>query len=403
MRENPHLRLAVVSTWPPKACGIAGFSQQLTEALLALDPQEASLDFKVIALADPADKLDYGNEVRVILQKEDLASLERAAAWINASGANVVSLQHEFGLWGGFDGQFVLRFLDLLRIPVVTTLHTVPFSTHAFDRVGRLRLLGEIIRRSAHLVTFLPIARDFIIEHFQCDPEKVAMQWHGAPAYPLLDRDHAKRLLGLSGHTVLSTLGLLTRFKGLDDALAAFQVLAADHPDLIYLVLGRPHPAEPESFYSGLRRRAEALGLADRIRFVDHYLTEDEVERYLAATDIYVTPYHDLSQISSGTLTRALAAGRLCVATPYAYAEAVLSRDVGVLAPAHSPAALAAALQPLVADSALRAAYEERARAFGRDLHWTQIAPQYAAIAARVALPDPAPADQPPTAGRLVS
>jgi glycosyltransferase involved in cell wall biosynthesis len=380
--QLPHLRIAVVSTWPPKVCGIARFSRDLCTALVDLDPHRVSVDYKVLALTDPGDQLTFGKEVRVVIPQEDLAAIERAAAWINASGANVVSLQHEFGIWGGFDGAFVLPFLDHLHIPVLTTFHTVPFSDHAFDREGRLHLLGEIIKRSGHLVTFLPQARDFLLAHYALDPARVTMQWHGAPSYPLHDRDEAKQALGLSGRLVISTMGLLNRFKGIDVALEAVQTLAGEYPDLLYLILGQPHPAEPEGFYPALRSAVQRLGIGGQVRFVDHFLSEQEIEQYLAATDIYVTPYRDMSQISSGTLTRALAAGRLAVSTPYPYATEALRNGVGVLTPVSDPAALAETLRPLVADAHLREQYDQRAREFAAVLRWDRVATEYAALAA---------------------
>lgn len=377
-----YLRLAVVSTWPPKTCGIGVFAADLMEVVrLPAHP----VDVKVLAIVDPADRLEFDNDVRVTLQREDLDSVQRAADWINASGADLVNLQHEFGIWGGFDGAFVVPFLAALRVPVLTTLHTVPFNAHAFNRAGRLEILREIVRRSAHLVTFLPVARDFLIEHYNLDPARVSVLWHGAPAYPPLDRTAAKQELGLEGRTVLSTLGLLNRFKGIEDALQALAELVRDDPALLYLVLGRPHPAEPASFVPSLRALAARLHLDAQVRFVDRYLDEEEVQRYLAATDLYLTPYHDMTQISSGTLTRALAAGRLAVSTPYPYAQAALAEGRGVLVPSADPAALAAALRPLLADPALRDAYEARARAFGAALHWDRVAPQYVEIAFRAA------------------
>lgn len=380
--EERYARLAVVSTWPPKTCGIATFAQQLLDAVrLPTFP----IDVKVLALTDPNDRLDFDNDVRVVIQREDLASLERAAEWIAASGADVVNLQHEFGLWGGFDGAFVVPFLERVQVPVLTVLHTVPFNAHAFNRAGRLELLGEIVRRSAHLITFLPVAREFLIERYSLDPARVSVLWHGAPAYPPLDRLAAKQELGLEGRTILTTLGLLNRFKGIDDALQALAELVAEEPTLVYLVLGRPHPAEPASLVPNLRRLANELGLGSHVRFVDHYLTEEEIQRYLAATDVYLAPYHDLSQTSSGTLTRALAAGRTAVATPFPLAQTALADGRGALAPPRDPPALAAALRPLITGPALRAAYERRARAFGEELHWDRVAPRFTELVFRAA------------------
>jgi glycosyltransferase involved in cell wall biosynthesis len=306
-----------------------------------------------------------------------LTSLRRVAAYVNACGADVVSLQHEFGLWGGFDGEFVVRFLDRLRVPVVATLHAVPLANSTFNRENRLRLLVEIGRRVERLIVFLPAARDFLVETLGVEAGRVSIIPHGAPDYAAVDRRAARARLGVEGRRVLSTFGLLTRFKGIEDALRALPPLVAEFPDLIYLVLGRSHPYEPPEFYPGLRRLAGELGLADHVRFVDRFLPEEELAEALVASDIYLTPYHDLAQVSSGTLTFALSAGCCCVATPYLYARDALADGRGVLVPPSDAAALTAALRPLLADERRREQYRAAAAAYGVTLHWPRIGRRY--------------------------
>jgi glycosyltransferase involved in cell wall biosynthesis len=372
--EHQSPKILFISTWLPKTCGIATYSHDLAAALAAADPR---VDYRVVAINDPGDRFAYPHLVRQQLDKEELGSLRRGAAYANASGADVVSLQHEFGLWGGFDGEFIVRFLDRVRVPVVATLHTVPLVESAFNRPNRLRLLGEIGRRVTRLVTFVEPARDYLLGALDLPAERVSIIPHGAPDFGHVDRAAARTRLGLDGRRTLCTFGLLNRFKGIEDALRALPPLVAAFPDLLYLVLGRPHPYEPPGFYPGLRALADDLGLAGHVRFDDRFLSDAEVADALVASDIYLTPYADLAQISSGTLTFALSAGCCCVSTPYLYAQHALAGGRGLLVPPADPAALTAALRPLLADEALRDRYRAAAAEYGATLHWRRIGRRY--------------------------
>jgi glycosyltransferase involved in cell wall biosynthesis len=370
----PSLKLLVISTYPPKACGIGTFTQALLTGIVEGDGRT---DYRVVAIDDPEDQFSYEWVVRQRIQKEELTSLERVAAYVNACGADAVSIQHEFGIWGGFDGEFVLPFLDRLRVPVIVTLHSVPLTRSSFNRDNRVRIAGEMARRAAHVVTFVPEARDFLVTTCGVPADKVSVIWHGAPLFATDRADVARRELGLEGRRVVSTFGLLTRFKGLEYAIRALPPLLPQYPNLLYLLLGRPHPAEPLTFLPALRQLVERLGLTDHVRFVDHYLTDQEIGDYLAATDVYLTPYLDETQISSGTLTYALSAGKCVVSTPYVYARSTLTDDRGTLVPFASSEAITEALDRLLGDDVLRAGYAARARAFGEQLAWPVVASRF--------------------------
>jgi len=316
-----------------------------------------------------------------------LSDLWRAAEYINASGADVVSLQHEFGLWGGFDGEFILPFLDRLRVPVVVTFHTVPLTASTFGRANRLRVLAEIADRVAHIVTFLPVARDYLIDTLGLDPAQISVIPHGAPPFDLTQRPAARLRLGVDERLVLTTFGLLSRFKGLEGAIRALPPLVAEYPALLYVIAGQPHPYEPADFFPGLQRLVEELGLTEHVRFDTHFLGDAELADTLLATDIYLTPYRDLAQVSSGTLTFALSAGCCCVSTPYVYARTVLADGRGILVPPEDPAALTATLRPLLADAGRRATYAAAAARYGAALHWPLIGGRYLDTLAAHALP----------------
>lgn len=373
----PSLKLLVVSTYPPKACGIGTYTHDL---LLGIVEGDGRTDYRVVAIDDPEDHFSYDWVVRQRIQKEELSSLERVAAYANASGADAVNIQHEFGIWGGFDGEFVLHFLDQLRIPVVITLHSVPLTRSSFNRENRTRIAGEMARRAAHVVTFVPEARAFLIDTCGVRAEKVSVIWHGAPPFPTDREAVARRELHLEGRLVVGTFGLLTRFKGLEYAIHALPPLVQRYPSLVYLLLGRPHPAEPETFMPALHELVERLGLSDHVRFVDHFLSDQEIGDYLAATDVYLTPYLDETQISSGTLTYALSAGKCVVSTPYVYARSVLAEGRGTLVSFANSESITQALETLLGDETLRAGYAARARAFGKNLAWPVVASQFVNI-----------------------
>ena len=352
--------------------------------MLAANPQ---LDYRVVAINDPGDAFTYPPVVRQQLERESLTSLRDIAAYVNASGADVVSLQHEFGLWGGFDGEFIIPFLDRLRLPVVATLHAVPLAESTFNRGNRLRLIAEIAQRVQHLVVFLPDARDYLIDGLGIQADTISVIPHGAPVFDLTRRDGARERLDVSDRLVLTTFGLLSRFKGIEDAIRALPPLVEACPRLLYLVLGRPHPYEPADFYPGLQRLVAELGVEEHVRFVDRFLDDEELADALVATDIYLTPYRDLAQVSSGTLTFALSAGCCCVSTPYVYARHALADGRGVLVPPEDPVALTRALLPLLADAKLRERYGRAAGEFGAALHGPEIGRRYLETLEAHALP----------------
>lgn len=378
------LKILFLSTWLPKPCGIATYSHDLVGALLRAEPQT---DYRVVAIDDPGDAFTYHQLVRRHFDREDLAALAGVADYINASGADVVSLQHEFGLWGGFDGEFIIPFLDRLEIPVVATLHSVPLAASTFNRQNRLRVIAEIARRVARLVVFIPEVRAELVDVLGLDATRIDVIPHGAPAFDRAARPAARERLGVAGRTVLTTFGLLSRFKGLEDAIRALPPLVAEFPELLYLILGRPHPFEPPEFYPALTELVAELGLGEHVRFDERFLGDAELADALLATDIYLTPYHDLGQISSGTLTFALSAGCCCVSTPYIYARAVLADGRGVLVPPTDPGALAAALRPLLAEPERRAGYATAAAEYGATLHWPRVGAQYLELLGSAALP----------------
>ncbi len=372
-REPP--TVALVSTYPPRECGIATFTRDLSRSL-----REAGLRTWVVAMDEEGAGYAYGPEVRVQIHEDALEEYRAAADAINRSDAHVVNLQHEFGLFGGEWGEHVLEFVERLARPLVVTLHTVLPDPPPRAR----RVVRALCRRAAAVVVMSPSAVDLLEARYGVPRTRVHVVWHGVPTIEPVPREEAKRRLGLEGRLVVSTFGLVSPGKGIEDVLEALPGVAQRYPQVLYLVLGETHPnvrrREGERYRNMLLEKVRALNLSRHVRFQNRYLRDEEIVAYLQATDVYVTPYHNPDQIVSGTLSWALAAGCAVVSTPYRYAVDVLSDGRGVLVPFQDPHALAQALEELLGDPQRRARLGERAYAASLPMRWPRVAARYAAL-----------------------
>jgi len=364
------ISIALVATCPPRQCGIATFSSDLARSIRAADPT-ASVSWA--AIDNPRLVQSYGPEVRWKIEQGNPASYQAAAQALNASDVDVVALQHEFGLYGAWNGGFVDHlepFLRVLRKPLVTTLHTVLPEPHPSQR----RAIQRIGDKSTNVVVMAETARRLLVREYGVPVSRIRVIPHGVPPMPAVDREQAKANLGIAGHTVVATFGLVDPRKGLEYAIRAMQAVVADHPDALYLILGRTHPefvrTSGESYRTELTTLVESLGLAENVRFIDRYLTNEDVVAYLRATDVYVTPYLDPNQITSGTLAYALGAGRAIISTPYLHAAEVLAEGRGILVDFRSEQALADGLKRVLGDPSLRTQLEDSAYAYGRQTFW---------------------------------
>ncbi|BAS28862.1 glycosyltransferase family 4 protein [Limnochorda pilosa] len=369
-----------VSTYPPRQCGIATFTRDLIQGLQRATPA-GTVRARVLAMGDGA-RYPYPSEVAREIPEADPAAYPEAARVINAS-CDVVSLQHEYGIFGGEHGAHVLHLIRALERPLITTLHTVLPDPNRQE----LRILQELARRSERVVVMSRAALPILAQRYRVPVSKIRLIRHGAPSLPF--DPTAKARLGLEGRMVVSTFGLIGPGKGLEYAIEAVGRLRIVHPEVLYLVLGRTHPRLLTGEGSGYRRRLEErvrdLHLEDHVRFVDRFLSRGEIALYLSATDAYLTPYPGRNQISSGTLTYALAAGRAIVSTPYLYAQDVLGDGRGLLVPFSDADALAGGLQRLLEEPGLLQTLQHRARAFGKQLSWPAVAMQYLDVFREVA------------------
>ena len=364
-------RIAMLSTYAPRQCGIATFAQDLVESIAKARP-DAEI---VVAGMNDGRVYDYPEHVRLSIDQDDLDAYEAAADALNRLDIDILSVQHEFGIYGGPAGSYLLALLRRVRAPVVTTLHTV-LETFTPEQEA---VIEELVALSSTVVVMSERAVRFLVAQ-GVPQEKITFIPHGIPDIGF-DRDTEKARLGLAGRAMILTFGLLSPNKGIETAIRALPAVVRDVPDLTYLVLGATHPnvraAHGEAYRDEMRQLAADLGVADHVRFDNRFADAADVRRAIAAADIYLTPYLSREQITSGTLAYAVGSGKAVVSTPFWYAEELLADDRGVLVPFRDPEALGLALGRLLRHPDERAAMEARALDYGRDMHWPNIARLY--------------------------
>ena len=370
-------KVCLVGTSPPRRCGIATFTDDLRVALTAARPQAPAVQ---VALTDVAGAYAYGPDVVFEVQAAQRSDYRTAAAFLDSSDVDVVCVQHEFGIFGGPAGRHLEELLDHVHAPVVTTLHTVLAHPSPELRAATRR----VAERSDMLVVLAEQAVQLLVDGCGIDPAQVRVIPHGAPEAPELDQDEAKKSVGLVGRTVLLTFGLLGPDKGIEVVLEALPAVVRQDPTVIYAVLGATHPHvlrdHGDVYREALQERVRELGLSDHVVFVDRYVELEELCRYLAASDVYLTPYHGTEQIVSGTLAYAVGMGCAVVSTPYPYARELLADGRGLLFPFGDSALLGSTLHALLGNDTERTAMAGRAREHGRSMTWPAVAAAYSAL-----------------------
>jgi len=371
------LSTAYLSTYPPRECGIATFCEDLISSTVLSEGAGAP---SVFAMESTDEPRDYACPVQGVVHELDEGQYEEAAGSINESRAACVSIQHEFGIFGGLHGRGLFRFLERIRKPVVTTLHTVIPAPEPDMRTN----LRKLASRSQRLVVMNAYAVGILQRDYGIDRQKVSLVHHGALPPSLEGRSGAKERLNLTGRRVLSTFGLVARGKGLQYAIRALPDIVRRHPEVCYLIVGQTHPgvqrAEKESYREDLLNLVSDLHLNEHVRFVNRYVTKREIVRFLAATDIYVTPYLNPHQITSGTLAYALAAGTAVVSTPYLYARFLLGGRRGRLVDFRSPALIAETVNHMLEHPDETKALQHRARLYGQQMYWPAVGSRYLSL-----------------------
>ncbi len=369
-------RIAFVGNYLPRECGIATFTTDLCTAL-ATEFGDGRLF--AIPVNDPDSSYEYPEQVRLELEQEDLASYEQAAEFLNFNGNDIVCLQHEYGIFGGAAGRYILTLLRKLKMPLVTTFHTVLREPDPNQRI----VLEEIAQLSDRLVVMSELAAQLLRDVYAVPAGKIDVIPHGVPDLPFMDPNYFKDKFGTEGKSVLLTFGLLSPNKGIENVIRALPAILARQSNVVYIVSGVTHPhirrREGERYRESLQALAEQLGVSDHLILNNRFVSAEELVEHVGAADIYITPYRQEAQVVSGTLAIALGAGKAIVSTPYWHAKELLADKRGVLVPFENPDAIAMEVIALLENDAERHAMRKRAYLHSRGTTWPKTAKAYMA------------------------
>ncbi|MBI2587343.1 glycosyltransferase [Candidatus Amesbacteria bacterium] len=368
------VRALYISTYIPRKCGLATFTKDLTNAINLLNPlalaEIAAMDNQISA------GLRYPHEVKFRLRQEVKEDYGQVVDYVNESGqVDILVIQHEFGIFGGENGDYILELVEKIQKPLVITLHTVLAKpTPKMKEV--IRRLGK---KAEYVVVMLEAAAEMLKNRYHLDKRKVIVIPHGVPDFPRLT--DGKKKLGLQGKVVMTSANLVSRSKGLEYVIAAMPEILIHIPELVYFVVGETHPVvkstEGEKYRHKLKKMAKDLNLGPHVRFVNTYLPLQKLINYIGASDIYITPYLDPQQAASGSLAYAIGAGKACISTPYLYAREIFNLGCGKLVPFADSQAIARTVVETWTDKPSRLECEEKTYALGRTMTWYYVGHQY--------------------------
>ncbi len=375
MEEDSKIRkIAFVGDHLPRKCGIATFTSDLLVAVAAAHPQSQCFS---VSVNDIPGGYEYPEVVRFEIEEQDLSSYLRAADFLNISDVDIVCLQHEFGIFGGTAGGHILALLRELRMPVVVTLHTILREPKADQR----RVMHELVALSTRLVVMTERGRQMLQEIYQAPPAKIDLIPHGIPDVGFVDPTHFKDQFGVEGRVVLLTFGLLSPNKGIEYVLNALPHILAEFPDVVYIVLGATHPHELREHGEAYRLSLEILAKKNKLEknviFYNRFVELENLKEFIGAADLYITPYLNEAQITSGALAYTFGAGKVVVSTPYWHAAELLAEDRGVLVPFGDAPAIAREVIGLLRDDTRRHAIRKNAYKLGREMVWSNVARLY--------------------------
>lgn len=388
----PLSRIALIGNALPRRCGIATYTTHVHDALLGRFP---ALAVDLYAMNDPGGRYDYPDSVTGVIRQEEIGDYLRTARRIEARGAELVWVQHEFGIFGGPAGAHLLALLERLSVPIAVTLHSVVSRPSAAQR----KAMARLVRVADSLIVMAEKGRAILKATYGVPDRKIAVIPHGVPDRAFVEPGLAKPAAGLAGRKTLLTFGLISPNKGLETMIEAMPEIAAAHPDALYVIAGATHPhliaREGERYRDSLKALAARRGVSAHVRWVDNFLDQESLLDLIAAADVYVTPYLDLGQITSGTLSYAVALGKPVVSTPYHHAAEIIGPGNGILAAPGEPAGFAAAVNRLFGDEELRLDMARSAYALGRAMIWRRnveaaMAEFAACVAAESSPPAPA-------------
>jgi glycosyltransferase involved in cell wall biosynthesis len=374
-------RIAVIGNYLPRHCGIATFTTDLCAAISA---EYGNARLLALPVNDTEQGYDYPARVRWSLAQDDVKSYQDAAEFLNFNNIDMVCLQHEYGIFGGPAGSHILHLLRGLKMPVVTTLHTVLRKPNP----DQMLVMEEIAELSDRLIVMSQLSSQFLQEIFKVPSSKIDLVPHGVPDLPFLDPNFYKDRFGVEGKAVLLTFGLLSPNKGIENVIQALPQILSKHSNVVYIVAGATHPhvlrREGDKYRASLQALAKEMGVESQVIFHDRFVSPEEMAEFIGAADIYITPYLHEAQVVSGTLAYALGAGKAIISTPYWHALELLDDRRGALVPFQDPCAIAKKTIELLDTPAIRHAMRKRAYLFGRDMVWKKAAQGYMESFARV-------------------
>jgi glycosyltransferase involved in cell wall biosynthesis len=370
-------RIAFIGNYLPRQCGIATFTTDLCEAIATEYENTACI---ALPVNDTQEGYDYPSRVRFEITEKNIESYHRAADFLNINNVDVVSLQHEYGIFGGQSGSFILTLLHELRMPIVSTLHTILKDPTPDQR----RVLEEIISLSDQIVVMSKKGEKLLQSVYNAPKKKINFIPHGIPDVSFVDPSFNKDLFGVEGKSVLLSFGLLTPNKGYENVISALPAIVEKHPDLVYMIVGATHPHvlknAGETYRLSLQWLAHEKDVGENVIFYNRFVSLEELVQFISAADIYITPYLDEAQITSGTLAYTLGAGKAIISTPYWYAEEMLADNRGLLVPFNDPTAIAEQVINLLDNESMRHAMRKKAYIFGREMIWPEVSRGYMKI-----------------------
>ncbi len=373
MAVNRKRQVAFLSTYPPRECGLATFTQDLVSEL---DKIKLLNETKVVSIS--LGNHDYEKNVVFDIRQDNLDSYLEAAKKINESKIDLLCIQHEYGIFGGDWGDYVLELMNKVNIPVVTTLHTVLPAPNSRQKY----ILAKVGEKSAKMITMAKNSINSLIKTYGIDANKIQVIPHGVPFRILPSREKLKIRYGCQDRKVISTFGLISPGKGLEYGIEAVAKVVERLDNILYLILGQTHPIvkrqSGEVYRQSLQDMVNQLGLHNNIKFIDKYLQKDELLEYLKMSDIYMTPYLSKDQTVSGTLAYAVGYGKAIVSTPYNYATEMLQNGRGLLADFRNSDSLAECLEVILSNPVLQKEFESKTKTFGRSMMWKNVASNYA-------------------------
>lgn len=378
------MKIAYISTYPPRECGIGTFTNNLFRSVSASQSTAASIESFVIAINDPNLTYPYPDEVKLTIDQEQQADYIEAADFINLSGADLCIVEHEFGIFGGQSGVYILPFLHRVDVPVIVTLHTVMNSPNYNEKA----VLIEVCKMASKIVVMSRKAMELLVDLYEVPQNKMIFIEHGVPEIHF-DKTEMKREFKLEHRKLLLTFGLIGRNKGIETVISALPKVIENHPDIFYIILGKTHPNvlrhAGEEYRHYLQRLVKTLGLRSHVLFLNEFIDERVLFKYLSACDIYITPYLNEAQITSGTLSYAMGVGSAVISTPYWHAVELLDEGRGRLFDFRNSGELANLLIELLDQPDVLKELQQRASEYGKGMTWSKAAEKYIALASGVA------------------